>query len=454
MTDEQRSRVLFHPDAASRFNELAREILNSVGSYGCVESPRRGPDEIHPVIEIPASDIIGEMKVERSGVNRLGEETGRYWGSKGLLVGWEGESFERIKELAHRFEMASPINGQVSGAFLLDEVFNWMRGTLELQRSDSLSDYIAECCSDAIEEYEIWIPVHRTYSAQNFALGDVEFRSVSKAMMDEWFGRLFPEGIKDPSAVHVINRERSQIQGSIAARIKVRAERQKAREIAHAAANEAVGLLRFLSHVNWTCKIVSYCVPLGRENTLQAVELFVKDNSVLNSSKEAIDQGPPAWNIDDAVAMSPGLLEALQKLASDREGTEFRRDLYDALQLHSRSSVAAAVSHKIVFVIAAIESLVLKDSNEPIQKNLGERMAFIIGESLEERKKIVTNVEDFYRIRSRLIHHGREASLKDVEVIDRFFFNVWWTLRRLLAEVDRYKTREQLLAELEDRKLS
>jgi len=71
--------------------------------------------------------------------------------------------------------------------------------------------------------------------------------------------------------------------------------------------------------------------------------------------------------------------------------------LYDVLQLHSRSSIAAGVSHKIVFVIAAIESLLLKDSNEPIQKNLGERMAFIIGESLEERKKIVANVEDFYR---------------------------------------------------------
>jgi len=39
-------------------------------------------------------------------------------------------------------------------------------------------------------------------------------------------------------------------------------------------------------------------------------------------------------------------------------------------------------------------------------------------------------------------------------VIDRFFLNVWLTLRRLLAEVDRYKMREELLGELEDKKLS
>jgi len=104
-----------------------------------------------------------------------------------------GESFEQIKKLAHRFEMASPIKGQVSAAFLLDEVFCWLRGTLELQRSGSLSDYIANgarmqsrstrfgsCSPDLL--------------GQDFALGDVEFRTVSKAMMDEWFGGSSPRG--------------------------------------------------------------------------------------------------------------------------------------------------------------------------------------------------------------------------------------------------------------------
>jgi hypothetical protein len=119
-----------------------------------------------------------------------------------------------------------------------------------------------------------------------------------------------------------------------------------------------------------------------------------------------------------------------------------------------RNPVVAPVSQKIVFVMAAIESLLLKDSNKPIQKSLGERMAFVIGNSLEQRKQIVANVEDFYRIRSRLIHHGREAGPRDMEVIDRFFFNVWWTLRNLVASVDKYKTKEQLLSVLKDRKLS
>jgi len=76
----------------------------------------------------------------------------------------------------------------------------------------------------------------------DFTLGDVEFRTVSESMIDEWFHRMFPNGIAEPDAALAIHRERSRIQGGIAARIKVTAEGEKAREIAHAAANETVGL--------------------------------------------------------------------------------------------------------------------------------------------------------------------------------------------------------------------
>jgi hypothetical protein len=184
--------------------------------------------------------------------------------------------------------------------FLEDEVFNWLRETLERQRTDSLAEHIAQRCLQEIEEHDIWIPVNRTYSAQDFALADVEFRTISKQMMDTWSERLFEGGEIDQGTALAIHRERSRMQGGLAARIKVRAELQKAKEIAHSAANQAVALLRFLSPVNWTCRIVSYCLPLGWENILQTVELFVKDGVIADSSKGVIDQGPAGWNIDEA----------------------------------------------------------------------------------------------------------------------------------------------------------
>jgi hypothetical protein len=447
-------KVEFHPEAGARFTELAQEVMKSVRSFGSVENPPTGGAEIHPVANIAADQVIGEIKVIESSVNALGEETGRYWTSNGLRVGWQGPEFEAIKDLALRFGNTKPIKGRVSNSFLLDEIFKWLKETLEAKRSDTLPEHIAERCSSEIKDYEIWVPVYRTYSAADFEIGNVEFRTVSKALLDQWYAHVPEDEAKKPEVAQSINRKRARIQGGIAACIRMKAEVSKAREIAQSAASEAVGFLRFLSPVNWTCKLVSHCLPVGKENTRQAMELLVEDGAIRKVTEASIEEGPAGWNVDEARHMSPGLLEALHKLALHRENSEFKRDLYGALQLHSRHSVAAETLHKIVLVASAIESLLLRDTREPIQKNLGERMAFITGNSLDERKGVVTNVEEFYRIRSAFFHHGQSVSPMDAEIVDKFFFNVWFCLGRLLLQVDQYETKDKLLAVLEERKLS
>ena len=75
-----------------------------------------------------------------------------------------------------------------------------------------------------------------------------------------------------------------------------------------------------------------------------------------------------------------------------RSSGEYR---FTAGQLqHSKNEVA----DKLVFVLVSLESMLLKDSNEPITKNIGERMAFLIGQSMDERKAIIQNVDVAYRI--------------------------------------------------------
>src|SRR5271156_2970068 len=102
MSHDEPFSVQFHPDAVTRFHELADEILGSVSSFGHVEPPHNRPTHLHPVVELTQADFIGEITVQRSSVNLMGEERGRYWDSKGLRVGWEEADFEKIKELARR----------------------------------------------------------------------------------------------------------------------------------------------------------------------------------------------------------------------------------------------------------------------------------------------------------------------------------------------------------------
>jgi hypothetical protein len=85
------------------------------------------------------------------------------------------------------------------------------------------------------------------------------------------------------------------------------------------------------------------------------------------------------------------------------------------------------------------------------QKNIGERMAFLIGDSLESRKAVVANVDEIYKLRSSFIHHG--GSVEEVELLSTFMLNAWTCFSVLLENVDRYREKNDLIAALEERKL-
>ena len=59
MSHDERFSVQFHPDAVTRFNELADEILGSVSSFGHVEPPHNRPTYLHHVVELTLSDSFG-----------------------------------------------------------------------------------------------------------------------------------------------------------------------------------------------------------------------------------------------------------------------------------------------------------------------------------------------------------------------------------------------------------
>ncbi len=441
----------FHPNAAANFDEAVKDILRAVQAFPSLP-PRTNTAEIYAGFHLDEADIIGTPIVQQTSVDVFGQQVGFFWTSKGLRVGWEGEQYQKIKQLVAKIERAT--KGRVSNEFLMNHTLSWLQSILELNRTDGFADYIQEQCVNEIKEHEIWIPIYRTYSAQNFALGNVEFRTVTKEMLDKWSSKLSP-GAEPNSPVALANdRDRSSIQSSLAACVTVEAEVEKAREIAHKTANDAVGLLRFISPINLQHKFVSYAVPVGRENTQKTVEYFLEQGEIRRQKQSWIDRGPDSWNVDDARNMCPGVFENLQRLCLNPNESEFRRILHRSLLLHAQNTISAEIAQKLVYVTSAIESLLLINSTEPIQKNLGERMAFIVGRDLAQRRAIVQNVDKFYSIRSRLFHHGEEVNPDDVAVIDQFFCNVWATFAELLGKLDLFQSKDNLIRDLEDKKLS
>jgi len=400
--------IQIHPEAAKRFNELGNALLlQVVPEPSTLEVQNNFRPDIHPVVQIPEKDIIGELIEIHSAVNGAGEEVGRFFRDSSPKVGLVGTGFAALNQLAQQIQRAEALRDTTCIEFIRDAVFEWAEATHAKKLTESLIEHVVKRAEENIKDFEMWIPLHRTYVESEFSLGGVTVRTITRAMMDEAEARVPISDAETAAAVKfAFARDRSAVQGCAAVAVKVRAEKQKALEVAREEAETAAALLRFFSPANWTPKLRSYCTPLGSENLRRRAELFIENGAITNYRNGVLDSGGD-WALPNSYfANFPGVLDRLNALSVERTKPGFQQALYDALLIYSRNSVAIEPADKLVYILVAIESMLLRNSNEPLGKNIGERMAFLIGNSVESRKAALSNVEDTYRLRSSFLHHS------------------------------------------------
>lgn len=147
-------------------------------------------------------------------------------------------------------------------------------------------------------------------------------------------------------------------------------------------------------------------------------------------------------------------LEILSRLLAAPALTPYQDELISALTLYGRTPLAENVTDKLLFTMVALESFLLKDNGESIQKNVGERMAMVVGNSVEERHAIITNLRQAYGIRSSFVHHGKRFDPSQREPLLRFMHNAWWLLQHCIVTADEFNTREAFLEAVDEMKFS
>jgi hypothetical protein len=224
--------IQIHPEAAKRFDELANKLLAKIAP-----APEFAPaggefrPDIFPVAHIPAQDIIGEVVEIHSVVDGSGEEVGRFFQKTNPKVGLVGEGFRALTDLAREIQRTEPLRDTTSSSFIRDTAFEWLEGRYKSTRDDSFSEYVLKKAEQEIKDFDIWIPLHRTYLESSLSMGPVVFRTVTREMMDEAQAKIPQPDPETAAAVQLaFARDRSAVQGCAAAATKVRAERGKAVE--------------------------------------------------------------------------------------------------------------------------------------------------------------------------------------------------------------------------------
>lgn len=290
-------------------------------------------------------------------------------------------------------------------------------------------------------------------------LGKVVFKTITKEMLDVWQQRgeaSLPE--VSIQAQIGMNKIRQELQGFAAATIRLLAEPERATEIAFEEAEAAISLLRFFSHCNFSPRRISYCTLRGKEHVESAKSLIIDSGKIEYYNRAVIDKSLPYWELTNELIteFKRAGLEILDNLLSVNTRTDFQEALLASLLQYSKNCLAKDPSDKLVNILVALESIILKDENEPIKKNIGERMAALFGQSKDERKEIIDNVSKTYDLRSKFIHHGYRVTLEETETLEAFMMNAWRCLHALIVKsnINPTMTRAQLFSWLDDRRLS
>jgi hypothetical protein len=152
---------------------------------------------------------------------------------------------------------------------------------------------------------------------------------------------------------------------------------------------------------------------------------------------------PSFWTVsgsDLTDFMKLGLPVWHDLLTKDRLN-QFEASALEAVALFTRGATKGDLSDRLLNTFAAVESLLLKDSQEPLTVSISDRLALVVGTTPDQREEHAKTCRDAYSIRSKFIHHGSRP--EDTECIESFLKIVWsFFIGRLPTAVSEF-TRKQ-----------
>ncbi len=418
------SRFELHPEAARALDERGNEILSKVISVTRQQERPSFASQRVPAMVITEADIIGRVTMQRVDEFKREVTALHFEGHDPIgVVGLEGEAVKELDKLAQLAQKYLHASTSVSLRFIRDTLINWLQQKFRAEVAESLSEFLLSRITKAVTLRTILIPIANLCLEEDLPFGPVEFKVITAEMVDSWYDS-FRAGAPDDTASfdEHFNRIRQETQGLAAVSLTVEADEEYACEQCLEKAEQAVALLRVIHPVNTSPHTALYVRPLGSEN-LESYHAYRYESGVFKGRRgHARWPFPSFWEIPKEEHRQKLLQNLIAVFATERRA-DFQQRLFDALIIYSRNNLAKEPYEKLIFCLVAVESMLLKDPSEPIQDNIGERMAYILGNTVQERLEIESLVKQVYGIRSKFIHHGQRPT--DMDVLARFMEKVW-----------------------------
>ena len=401
---------------------------------------------------ITESDIRGRIATGQ--VDRDGNRISCQWDDESGQFSISDHAYSDVRSLAAQLLKIRDIDSAISRETVEELICEWVRQFHMKIIKQSFIEFFRTEAGTRVCKLQVWAPIRGLCIQKAFKLGVVTFVPIDRTRIDEWERQALEKAKEHTESIkQYFEKKVRPVQGYTAAVMEVTAEQKKAHDLLLDEANKALGLVRIFTPPSFFPDETSPCVLWGTGHD-QSFVLVADDGEFVGSKQRILGSSIPYVMLNSDIidnSFSLGLRRLHEMLVSNSM-SDLEEAVLEAVLLYSRCTIAKEPADKLVYILVGIESILLKDSNEPITQNLSDRIAFLVGRDLQQRRDIVQSTKKAYKLRSDFVHHG--ASIESLEILQKFMEIAWHVILALIGSTRQLKTRQELLDHLDDRRLS
>lgn len=430
-----------HPEAKKRFDSEGWELASAVERRARAEQrppPVDSSSSHRPTVQVEYGDLA-HVTLQESSFDDLGFELARFLVTPDASIGLGGVAFVRFRDLITGLARRKELRDLLSVEFIDRVTFQWVIDAHSGGSTETLTDRLLSEAKAAVRPQKVVIPISFLHIQTPFSVGNVRIDFLSREFWDAFEGRARPgfRGTDEEFARHMGDL-RERYQGVSVASMEVTAEEGKATELAVWETDKALTVLRAFSPSVFVLRMPSYFGKMGHTAVPTTHALFMEGEGVRRIANWQEGRGPVELVLaDDHLARMRTLgLDAASELISRAPQTELEEALLTALSLFSRGIASLDYHDRLVFILASMETVLLKDAREPVQGALAQRVAFLSATSADDRVRVASLIREVYDKRSRYLHHGemrlQPADRAELERFGELQYRAWAVLSQLL----------------------
>lgn len=445
-----------HPSAAENYDKMADALVDLVEECPPAQPrPLRFPMDRPATVTITHDQILGDISL--GSCDYRGKTVERYFPVKEKCFGLKEEDYKGVVEIVERLREKTDVRRKLSYSFIESTLFIWVSERfLGTTIPNSFVEYLNTKAQSEIESITSWVPIANLEIEESFPVSSSEIRPISSSVIDTWASKM-PTliGQQVNNASILIKQLREDFQGLAAVVTVTEAESECAMDFAIKEAQRITSVLGIFSSAAFIPDVKSVSRIKGSESVSVASAILECREDAIERKSILLDRASAKpWRLDrnDIHKLRNSGLDRISALLAAESLNGFEEAVLNAILLYSKSTLTADPVEKVVYMLSAMESIVLRNQSEAIQQNLAERVALFSSHKLEERKSIIKTMKSAYKIRSLYLHHGHTSA--ELKLVAEFMMCVAVFFRSLIANVGKFDSKEEFLDAIDDHKLA